>query len=168
MPCQEGEGSLCPMPSAMERGGMAGNEVDGYAWLSCLQCMWLTVFSVPTCYASLCCYCCLVVQLCPTLCDPMDWDFTGKNTGKGCHFLFPGYLPNPGIALTSPACISCIAGRFFTAEPLGKPMCPFGTDEVLVTVSPYICKLLSGFQSTFTYTVGKTCLACLSPWGPCN
>ena len=36
------------------------------------------------------------LQLCPTLCDPIDgspnrlrrpWDFPGKNTGVGCHFL---------------------------------------------------------------------------------
>ena len=34
-----------------------------------------------------------VAQLCPTLCNPMDtrllhpWDFLGKSTGVGCHFL---------------------------------------------------------------------------------
>ena len=38
-----------------------------------------------------------VAQSCPTLCDPMDcslpgssvhpWDFPGKSTGMGCHFL---------------------------------------------------------------------------------
>ena len=37
-----------------------------------------------------------VTQSCPILCDPMDysptrllrpWDFPGKNTGVGCHFL---------------------------------------------------------------------------------
>ena len=36
------------------------------------------------------------LQLCPTLCDPIDgnplrlpkpWDSPGKNTGVGCHFL---------------------------------------------------------------------------------
>ena len=35
------------------------------------------------------------LQLCPTLCDPVDgsspgscpWDSPGKNTGVGCHFL---------------------------------------------------------------------------------
>ena len=30
----------------------------------------------------------------------------------------PGDLPNPGIKPTSPA----LAGRFFTTEPLGKPV----------------------------------------------
>ena len=44
-------------------------------------------------------------QLCPTLCDPTDlrrpWDFPGKNTGVGCHFLLQGTFPtqesNPGL-----------------------------------------------------------------------
>ena len=39
-----------------------------------------------------------VAQLCPAFCDPMDcsppilcpWDFTGKNTGVGCHTLLQG------------------------------------------------------------------------------
>ena len=36
----------------------------------------------------------MVIQLCPTLCNPMDcsrllcaWNSLGKNTGVGCHFL---------------------------------------------------------------------------------
>ena len=39
---------------------------------------------------------CMHAQLCLTLCDPMDcrllwpWDFPGKNTGVGCHFLLQG------------------------------------------------------------------------------
>ena len=37
-----------------------------------------------------------VTQSCPTLCNPMDtrllrpWDFLGKSTGVGCHFLLQG------------------------------------------------------------------------------
>ena len=65
--------------------------------------------------------CCLVAQSCPTLCNPMDCSppgssvhgiFPGRNMGVGCHFLFQGIFL---------AHISCIAGRFFTAEPPGKP-----------------------------------------------
>ena len=54
--------------------------------------------------------CCLVFQLCPTLCNPMDsrllgssvhGDSPGKNTGVGpCPP--PGDLPNPGIEPRSP------------------------------------------------------------------
>ena len=44
-------------------------------------------------------YCrCSVAKSCPTLCDPVDgrppdsspWDFPGKNTSVGCHFLLRG------------------------------------------------------------------------------
>ena len=51
-----------------------------------------------------------LLQLCPTLCDPMDCsppgssvhgDFPGKNTRMGCHALLHGNLPSPGIKLTS-------------------------------------------------------------------
>ena len=44
------------------------------------------------------------------------WDFPGKDTGVGCHFLLQD-LPNPGIEPTSPA----LSGEFFTTEPPGKP-----------------------------------------------
>ena len=39
-----------------------------------------------------------LIQLCPTLCDPMDchlpgssWGSPGKNTGVGCHALPQGF-----------------------------------------------------------------------------
>ena len=42
----------------------------------------------------------LVAKSCSTLWDPMDcsppsspWDFPGKNTGEGCHFLLQGIFP---------------------------------------------------------------------------
>ena len=48
-----------------------------------------------------------VAQSCPTLCNHMDtrllrpWDFLGKSTGVGCHFLCHGIFPtqgsNPGL-----------------------------------------------------------------------
>ena len=49
-----------------------------------------------------------VAQLCPPCSDPMDcslllhpWDFPGKSTGVGCHFLLQGIFPtqgsNPGL-----------------------------------------------------------------------
>ena len=62
-----------------------------------------------------------VAQSSPTLCDPMDcsparllcpWNFPGKNTGGGCHFLLQGIFPTQGSeprSLVSPA----LAGRFF-------------------------------------------------------
>ena len=54
------------------------------------------------------CYCCLVTELCPALFNPMDCssvkrlcqgDFSGKNTGVGCHFLLLGIFPTQGLNL---------------------------------------------------------------------
>ena len=48
------------------------------------------------------------LQSCLTLCDPMDyslpgssypWDFPGKNTGVGCHFLLQGIFQTEGLNL---------------------------------------------------------------------
>ena len=41
------------------------------------------------------------------------WDFPGKNTRVGCHFLLQGIFPTQGWTL------HC---SLFTAEPLGKPL----------------------------------------------
>ena len=52
-----------------------------------------------------------VAQSCPTICDPMDcslpgsqeplspWNFPGKSTGVGCHFLLQGIFPTQGSNL---------------------------------------------------------------------
>ena len=49
-----------------------------------------------------------VSQSCPTLCNPVDcrllhlWDFPGKNTGVGYHFLLQGIFPTQGSNLGLP------------------------------------------------------------------
>ena len=54
-----------------------------------------------------------VAQSCPTLCNPMDcsltrflrpWDFPGKNTGVGCHFLLQEIFPTQGLNPGLPHC----------------------------------------------------------------
>ena len=56
---------------------------------------------------------CLVTQLCPTLCNPMDCsppgssihgDSSGKNTGMSCHALFQGIFPTQGSNSGLPQC----------------------------------------------------------------
>ena len=54
---------------------------------------------------------CEVIQSCPTLCDPMDptrllhpWNFLGKSTGVGCHFLFQVIFPTQESNLGLPHC----------------------------------------------------------------
>ena len=59
-----------------------------------------------------------VAQSSPTLCDPMDcslprllspWNFPGKSTEVGCHFLLQGIFPTRDQTL-----VSRVAGRRFT------------------------------------------------------
>ena len=54
-----------------------------------------------------------VTQLCRALCDPMDcsptrllrpWDFPGKDTGVGCHFLLQEIFPTQGL---NPGLLCC-------------------------------------------------------------
>ena len=56
---------------------------------------------------------CLVVQWCPTLCNPMDCsslgssvhgDSPGKNTGVGCHSLLHRIFPTQGLNPGFPHC----------------------------------------------------------------
>ena len=78
---------------------------------------------------SVCVSVCWVAESCPTLCDPMNynlpgsscpWNFSGKNTGVGCHFPPPGDLPNPGIEPVSPESPARHADSS-RAKPSGKP-----------------------------------------------
>ena len=58
-----------------------------------------------------------VAQLCPTLCDPMDYtvhEFSRPEYWSGDS---PGDLPNPGIKPRSPA----LQVDSLPAEPQGKP-----------------------------------------------
>ena len=69
------------------------------------------------------------VHACSVMSDLCLWDFPGKNTAVGCHFLLPGLFPTQGSepeALVSPA----LAGRFSATEPPGKP-CDLGSLDLL-------------------------------------
>ena len=59
-----------------------------------------------------------VTQLCPTLCDPMDYIVHGllqTRILEWVAFTFFGDLPNPGIEPRSPTQVFSIAGGFFTS-----------------------------------------------------
>ena len=49
---------------------------------------------------------------------PLSMEFSRQEYWSGLPFPFPGDLPDAGIGSSSPA----LAGRFFTAEPPGKPL----------------------------------------------
>ena len=52
---------------------------------------------------------------------PLSMGFSRQEHWSGLPFHFPGHLPDPGIKLSLLHCVSCFVGRFFTAEPWGKP-----------------------------------------------
>ena len=68
----------------------------------------------------------LVSQSCPTLCDPMD----GSLAGSSVHGIFQArilewvaiFFPRGSCWPRDQTQVSCIRGRFFTTEPLGKPI----------------------------------------------
>ena len=68
--------------------------------------------------------CCSVAKLSPTLLRPhglqpsrllCPWDFSGKNTIVGCHFLLQGVFLTQELN----PCLLLLVGRFFTTEPPG-------------------------------------------------
>ena len=79
-----------------------------------------------------------VVQSCPILCNPMDcsppgsflhpWDFPGKNTGVGCHFLLQG------IFLTQeskPGLPRCRQTLYHLSHPWKKHLYYFPSNRVM-------------------------------------
>ena len=62
-------------------------------------------------------FCLTLVTLWIVACQaPLSVGFP-RQVGVGCHFLLQEIFPTKELNY-----ISCIAGRFFTAEPPGKPM----------------------------------------------
>ena len=89
---------------------------------------------------------CLVAQLWPTICNPMDCsppgsffhgDSPGKNTGVGCHALLQGIFPTQGSNPNLPPC-RCI---LYPLSHQGSP--PW---HIIITQS-------SEFRLTFTHGV---------------
>ena len=75
------------------------------------------------------------------------WDFSGKSTGVGCHFLLHGIFPTQGLNL-SPA----LAGRFFTTEPCGKPGV-YNIHTYIYTYTHTHKLIKSPYLFLYTYTV---------------
>ena len=69
--------------------------------------------------------CVLVTQSCLTLCDPMDCSPPGSSVHGILQARILGWVAIPFSRGSSPprdrTHVPCIAGRFFTAEPLGNP-----------------------------------------------
>ena len=83
------------------------------------------------------CVLCLVIQSCPTLCDPIEsqrllhpWDSPGKNTGVGCRALLQGIFPTQGLNLHLLYLLHWQEG----ALPLAPPGRPQGGEELSLNV----------------------------------
>ena len=66
-------------------------------------------------------------QSCPTLWDPMKptsllrpWDFPGKSTGVGCHFLLQGIFPTQGLNLGLLHCTQMLYRLSHQGSPIPK------------------------------------------------
>ena len=84
---------------------------------------------------------CSLTQLCPTLCGPVDglwpsrllcpWNFPGKNTGSGCHFLLQEISPTQSLN----PCLLCLLHWQVGSLPLrhlGSPTHVFKHGHVLI------------------------------------
>ena len=86
-------------------------------------CMYLWMYKCVCVCAQLLSHVRLFATLWTAACQPpLSMEFSGKNTGAGGHFLLQGSSwPRDRTCVSW---VSCIAGRLFTAAPLGKPhMC---------------------------------------------
>ena len=106
-----------------------GSQRVGHDWVTELNLLNVTVPRVArTQVKCITNSCCLVIKSCQTLCNPMDcrppgscpWDFPGKNTVMGCHFLLQG------IFLTQASKAHLLHGR--------RVLYHWATREVILTV----------------------------------
>ena len=127
-------------------GSLDGRGVEG-PWIHVY--VWLSPFAVHLKLTTLLIsYEVTVIQLCPTLYNPMDCsppgssvhEFSRQEYWSGLPCPPPGDLPNPGIELKSPAA-PALMGGFFTTESPGKPCFKYSNRQLVNTVlSAYFWK----------------------------
>ena len=98
------------------------------------------------------------LQLCPTLCDPMDHSLPGSSRQEywsGLPCPPPRHLPNPGtklVSLTSPA----LAGGFFTTSTIWE------APHLYMVIYMYVCVYIHIHIYMYHYILIVYFLACLS------
>ena len=92
------------------------------------------------------------LQLSRLLCP---WDFPGKNIGVGCSFLLQGIFPTQELNLHLR--VSCIAGRFFTAESpfMNRIKVAASKNFIHVTFSKGVC--FPNFELQCVSQIKKKC-----------
>ena len=87
--------------------------------------------------------CCLIAKSCLTLLQSQGllgflcpWDFPGKNTGMGCHFLFQGIFPTQELNLcllhllhwqVDSLPLSHLESSFRDCNPMDFTLCPWNS-----------------------------------------
>ena len=107
-----------------------GIYIQMYVYLCICMCCYSYI------YPSICTYVCVLIQFCPTLTTPrtiahqasLSTGFPRQEYWSGLLFPPPGYLPD-----RDGTHVSCIAGRFFTAEPPRSPRSFLNTDHCEVS-----------------------------------
>ena len=93
---------------------------------------------------SLCSSCCLVAQSCPTFCNPMDCSPPGSSAHATSQARVLEWVAVPfsrrSFQLRDRTQVTCIAGRFFTAEPPGN-------DSQISVAHPWVSRGLCLSQS---------------------
>ena len=110
---------------------------------------------------------CLVAQLCPTLCDPVDCSppgssvqgFPRQECWSGLSFPLLGNIPDRGIKPTA----TTLAGRFFTTEPPGKP----SRSQCSTSKASPLCTLCTSASQSFQM-LGTRQARVTSPTVPCH
>ena len=101
------------------------------------------------------------LQLCPTLCDPMDCNLPGSSVHRILQAkILERVAIAPSRGSSQPrdqmhvSCTSCIAGGFFTTEPPGKPSLSINSVLNNWSLSMLERPLLSGRR------IGISCCCC--------
>ena len=105
---------------------------------------------------------------CPTLCNPMDCSPPGSSDHGilQARILDSVVMPSSwGYSQprywTRVSCVSCIVGRFFTTEPLGKPQFRHLQQQILTVKLKSISNLLYAWITWKTHIQTYTCFLSL-------
>ena len=123
------------------------------------------------------CVCAKSLQLCLTLCDPMDCtppgssvhgDSPGKNTGVDCHALLQGDLPDLGIQPES-LVFHCV--QFSSVTQSCPTLRSHGLQLPCPSPSPQVCSNSCPSSQRWHPTISSSVIAVtmgvqISPWNP--
>ena len=101
-----------------------------------------------------------VAQLCPTLCDPMDYTVDGILQARILEWVAYPFSRGSSWPRNRTG-VNCIAGRFFTSWTIGKPYWKFSLTlwlkPLLLATVPLVSLLILNFLQAQLYTSSCLC-----------